>query len=250
MKGKLLFVHIVLLAACVFAENITDEVLSFKISLYMQGTNEDALSYLYEYRNALNSKNMGEEDRLFAENVLLVEESNFLSRSEENEKQIYLKMNEQSVKCDSFMQGKRTSALNSHFLVSFADLKSRLLKFVPSNQMYRESSAAKGLYLAAIKNDKKSAYALMGYAMWQFFAPLIAGGGNNAALRNMSQALKNSSDDRERYFILVYRSQILFSMNRKSACVNDLNEAHALFPAERFTVSIKEQNERNKTLFD
>jgi hypothetical protein len=48
--------------------------------------------------------------------------------------------------------------------------------------MIQESMKAKQLYTKALKIDKKSAYTLTSYALWQYFAPPISGGGYNAAL--------------------------------------------------------------------
>jgi hypothetical protein len=111
--------------------------------------------------------------------------------------------------------------------------------------------AARELYRAAIRKEKRSSYALLNYALWLYFAPPIAGGGHNAALKTMSQALQYAVTIEDKYFVLVYRSQIFLAMNRRDESLKDLNDAHALIPGEQFTVIARGKNGQiKKNVYD
>jgi hypothetical protein len=244
------FIILFFISGSVFSESMIEEILSKRYDFYILHTSQEALTRIHEYRNALEHTAIGEEDKLSIENILLIEEMNFSGDDEETGKRLYLALHEQKLKNDLFTKDKRPANLSLVFLVSWANIRVRTLAYLPPGQMYRESMAAQELYLSAIRKNRRSPYALMNYAMWLYFAPPIAGGGYENALKTMSQALKYSRDDKEKYFILVYRSQIFFAMNRKNECLTDLNNAHVLFPHETFTAIVKERNEKNKALFD
>jgi tetratricopeptide (TPR) repeat protein len=225
------------------------DTLALKLSLYTR--EGDALEKINEYRGFIRVNNAGgisEEDMLACENILLIEECNFSPSDSDVKKSLYLSLRAQNDKCGVYMNDNKRNSV--YFLTSFGDIKARLLAFLPSADMIRESMEAKRLYTEALRIDRRSAYALTSYALWQYFAPPISGGGYTAALGTFNKALKYSRTDGDTYFVYIYRSQLYLTMRRTNDSANDLEAAHRLISGEYFTALIREKNGNGKTIFD
>jgi hypothetical protein len=250
MKKIFLVAACILSANALFSENPAESFLSKRFDFYIYNTSQETLAQIHAFRESAGGLALAEEERLSLENLLLLEELNFSGDSDAEKKRLYPLLNEQSLKNGNFLNGKRIASLSVIFLVSCANIKVRILEYLPAGQAYGESMAARDLYLQALRKDRRSSYALANYALWLYFAPPIAGGGYDPALKTMSRALNYATDKKEKYFILVYRSQIFFAMKRKNDCAGDLAQARSLFPAGNFTEIAEELNEKNKSLFD
>lgn len=198
----------------------------------------------------LNKDNLSEELYLTLENNLTIEKINFMSKDENAPKEAYLLINNQALKNELFMNDKKMKKLSSDYLVSVADLKTRLLNFLTTAKMYSESMIIKDLYLTAIKNNKKSSSAYLGYGIWLYFAPPIVGGGHQESYKKIIEAEKNAVCAEDLYFVLLYKSQLLFVMSRKEEYAQTLTKARSLFPNEVFTKKIEAVNEQGSVFFD
>jgi tetratricopeptide (TPR) repeat protein len=223
------------------------DTLALQLSLYASAG--DALQKISEYRGSIRGKaGISEEDMLACENILLVEECNFSPSGSDTKRSLYLSLRTQNDKCELYMKEHKKNSV--YFLTSFGDIKARLVEFLSSADTIKESMKAKDLYTKALKIDKKSAYALTSYALWQYFAPPISGGGYNAALGTFNKALNYAKTDRDKYFAYIYRSQLYVAMKRNSDSAKDLEAAHRLIPGEIFTAIVREENEKGNTIFD
>lgn len=191
-----------------------------------------------------------EELYLTLENNLLIEKINFMPTNENTKKEIYLFLNNQILKNELFISNKNLKKLSCDYLVSVADLKTRQLDYLSAAKMYAESMQIKDLYLMAIKNDKKSPTAMMGYALWLYFAPPIVGGGYKESYKKFQEAEKKAILKEDLYFVLIYKSQLLLKMNHIEEARNCLKKANSLFVNETFTESIEEMNEKGILFFD
>jgi hypothetical protein len=140
MKSVFPLIIFLLATNGLFAENIAGETLSKRIDFYTSASFNEVAERISSYRNDIRNIGINEEDRLSVENILLLEEMNFTAEGdEEKKKNLYLACNEQALKCGSFIKDKRPQSLGTIFLVSYANIKVRLLGYLPSSQMYRES---------------------------------------------------------------------------------------------------------------
>lgn len=223
-----------------------------RISFYCNNNKNEVQEKIQENLNELliQKENISEELYLTLENNLIIEKINFTLETETSKKEIYLLVNNQSVKNDLFLKDKIIKQLSNDYLVSIADLKTRMLNFLTPSKMYSESMAIKDLYLTALKKNKKSSNALLGYGLWLYFAPPIVGGGHQESLKKIIEAEKNALYSEDLYFILLYKSQLLFVMNRMDDYVKTLENAHNLIPSEVFIKDIEEINEKGSVFFD
>ena len=242
MKNRILILILLNLLTFSYANECID-MQSFrkcKISFYCNDNITEVQKNIQENLNFLSSQkeNLSEELYLTLENNLVLEKINFTPETDE------------SVKNDLFIKDKNIKKLSNEYLVSIADLKTRMLNFLTSTKMYSESMAIKDLYLTALKNNKKFSNALLGYGLWLYFAPPIVGGGHQESLKKIIEAEKNAVFDEDLYFILLYKSQLLFVMNRMDEYKKTLEKAHNLIPSEVFIKDIKEINEKDTVFFD
>lgn len=254
MKNRILILILLNLLTFSYANECID-MQSFrkcKISFYCNDNITEVQKNIQENLNFLSSQkeNLSEELYLTLENNLIIEKINFTPETNESKKEIYLLINNQSVKNDLFIKDKNIKKLSNEYLVSIADLKTRMLNFLTSTKMYSESMAIKDLYLTALKNNKKFSNALLGYGLWLYFAPPIVGGGHQESLKKIIEAEKNAVFDEDLYFILLYKSQLLFVMNRMDEYKKTLEKAHNLIPSEVFIKDIEEINEKGTVFFD
>jgi hypothetical protein len=227
---------------------IIADTLALRLSVYTEGG--EALEKIHAYRSILSGKKnaASEEDILACENILLTEICNFSPPDSDTKRSLYRALRAQKDTCEVYMREHKKPGI--YFLTSFGDITVRLLEFIASGDMIQESMKAKQLYTQALKIDKKFPYALTGYALWQYFAPPIAGGGYNAALGTFNKVLQYAKTEGDKYFGYLYRSQLYFVMGRKTESAADLAAAHALVPGESFTATLREQNAQGKTLFN
>lgn len=254
MKNKIICLILLNLLASTYSNECID-MMGFKkckISFYCNNNITEVQKSIQDNLNSLSSQKdkISEELYLTLENNLVIEKINFTPDNNTSKKEIYLLINNQSVKNELFLKDKNIKKLTSDYLVSIADLKTRTLSFLTSSKMYSESMTIKDLYLTALKNNKKSSNALLGYGIWLYFAPPIVGGGYQESLKKIIEAEKNSVYDEDLYFILIYKSQVLFVMKRKDEYVKTIEKAHNLIPSEVFTKDIEAINEKGSVFFD
>jgi len=227
--------------------------LNFRLSLYGMAGNKimPAIDeYLEKHVESApsNGQTLTEDDKLTITNILLPEKQNVTdSEDTEQQEKNFIEAKEELDKCKSFLEAKGAKKVSVYFLVSYADLEIRQLSFLPSTQQVSEAMYTKYLYEQAQKKDRNSSYALRSYGLWLYFAPPIAGGGYDAALKTLTQALKKSKTPEEKYFALLYRSQVYFALRDKNSDYADLDAAHEAYQDENFTEFVKKLNEENKS---
>ena len=147
------------------------------------------------------------------------------------------------------MKDKKISAVSPWFLISWADIKGRLVAYLSGSSLYEESNKSKELYQYALKKDKKFAPASISFGLWLFFAPPIVGGGYENSLNEISKAVSNAKNNYEKYLALIFRSQVNFALENFELSQKDLKDASILIPDETFTLFIEELNKNGKIFF-
>ena len=244
-------VFTVLLCMCVMplcAQEAYNNFLQFKIDLYNAESKEAIQSHIEAYRKKIEASNLTEEEKLTLFTLLTVEQTDMADKA--NAKQNYLLLTEQNDRCKAFMEGKKGSEVNVWLLVGWADIKSRLTGFLSGQTMYDEAFRSQQLYAEALKQNKKFSQGHLSYGLWLFFAPPIAGGGSDAALKAFSKAVSYANTPEEKYLALLYRSQAYIALENPKKAAADLRAAHDLFPKETFTQLVSEGNKNGKLFFE
>ncbi|MEL3905753.1 MAG: hypothetical protein P1P65_01800 [Treponema sp.] len=244
-----------LLLLCVlplFSEDIYTDFLRFKCGLYNAGTDQERQTLLAEYKDRLDNSALSEQDALALNTLFVLEQAVFEKDASgiQNKKELYLRYTRQNEQCTAFMEKNGKASVSPFLLSGWADIKSRLTAFLSGQDMYTEANAARKLYLEALKKDKKFSQGYVSYGLWLFFAPPIAGGGAEAALKEFSKAVSYANTPEEKYLALIYRSQIYVALEDEKKAAADLHTAAALIPNERFTQIIMEYNKHGKIFFE
>lgn len=250
MKKVFCLIVSILLSNFLFCETFIDSIMAKKVSYYCQENNEKALNLIQlDLHSIEENETFTTEEKLISKNLLAIETVNFLDNSTKNKKEAYILLSSLCLENDEFIGNSSYKDLNKWLLVSYADIKVRILEFLSTKEVYIESMNAKKMYQEAIKKDKKFAYAYNSFGFWLFFAPSIAGGGINDSYKNFNKALKYSTSNNETFLYCLSNSQILFEMKNYEKCNEMLLKASNLIPEEKITDSIRKLNEKGKNLY-
>ncbi|MGP1455131.1 MAG: hypothetical protein ACTTJ7_05140 [Treponema sp.] len=235
-----------------FAQEIYDDFLHFKVELYNAESEQAMQTKLSDYKQKLDSARLTEEAAVTLRTLFTLEQALFEkdANGKKNAKDTYLLLTKQDKACKAFMANKKNSEVNAWFLAGWADVKSRLTAFLSGQDMYTEANIARKLYLDALKQDKTFSSGYLSYGLWLFFAPPIAGGGEDAALKEFSKAVSYAKTPEEKYLALLYRSQAYVALEDAAKANADLRAANALIPNERFTQTVIKGNKNGKLFFE
>lgn len=96
--------------------------------------------------------------------------------------------------------------------------------------------------------DTRNAAAHRNLGTWSLFAPRIAGGGLNKALKSLKRAVALSDNDLDRYFALIWLSQGYMKNGDEKNHVQALGEAGEIFGETVFLGYVRDQNENGKMI--
>lgn len=226
--------------------DIYDDFISFRVSLYNKENTEELTKALDEWEKNFASQNLTEEEKLTLKNLFVLEKISVLKN---DEKKIYSLLTAQDKECSKFMEGKSTAKVGKWFCLSYGNIKSRLILYASWLEIFNISKLVKQYYDAAIKKDKNFSEAHIANALSLFFAPSIAGGSYEAALKECNIAVSSAKNNEEKYLALLFRSQIHFELKHTKEYDEDLKLAHSLISNEIFTQQIAKQNKEDDKIF-
>ena len=237
------------LASFLYAD-IYDDFYSFKVELYNRKDKSELASSIEEWEKAHFRKNLSEEEVLTCQNLLALEKISLLQESA-NKKRIYKILKERDALSSKFLEKHKAHSCGKWFLLSYGDIKSRLTAYASFLNVYSESKMAMQCYQDAIKKDKNFSPAYIAQGLWQFFAPAIAGGSYENALKSFNASVSSAKNNDEKYLALVFRSQAHFKMKHTKEWQEDLQIASSLIADEKFTKYVRSINsEKNKVFFE
>ena len=243
--GLLFFIFFVYFPTYLKAD-IYDDFTNFRVSLYNKESVEEIMKALSEWENNFATKNLSDEEKLTLKNLFVLEKTSILKNKK---KQVYSLLIAQDRECAKFMEEKTIAKVGKWFCLSYGDIKSRLTAYVSWLEVYNTSKLAKQYYEDAIKKDKNFAQGHISKALWLFFAPSIAGGGYEVALKEFNFAVSSSKNNYEKYLALTFRSQVHFKLKHAKEYEKDLTLASTLVQNENFTKHIAKQNKENGKVF-
>ena len=226
--------------------DIYDDFISFRVSLYNKENTEELSKALDEWEKDFANQNLTEEEKLTLKNLFVLEKISVLKN---DEKKIYSLLTAQDKECSKFMEGKSTAKVGKWFCLSYGNIKSRLILYASWLEIFNISKLVKQYYDAAIKKDKNFSEAHIANALSLFFAPSIAGGSYEAALKECNIAVSSAKNNEEKYLALLFRSQIHFELKHTKEYDEDLKLAHSLISNEIFTQQIAKQNKEDDKIF-
>ncbi|MGP1415102.1 MAG: hypothetical protein ACTTJ6_04085 [Treponema sp.] len=226
--------------------DVYDDFTNFRVSLCNKENIEESTKALSEWENNFTTQNLTEEEKLTLKNLFVLEKISILKN---DKKKIYSLLTAQDKECAKFMEGKSTAKVGKWFCLSYGNIKSRLILYASWLEVINTSKLVKQYYDVAIKKDKNFSEAHIANALRLFFAPHIAGGSYEAALKECNIAVSSAKNNEEKYLALLFRSQIHFKLKHTKEYDEDLKLAHSLISNEIFTKHIAKQNKENGKAF-
>lgn len=230
-----------------FNQNTINDLYNFRQTLYLANADFDYTTYIENFYSEQKEKNLSEQEKYTVYSEILIQKLNFI-QDKKTKKETILEMFEHQSQIENFLTKQKD--LSEYLLTNYADLESRLISNMSGGEMYKMSMESKKLYLQAISINKKFAPAYCGYGNWLYFAPSVAGGGYNAALKQFSKAIKNSTKDFDLFINYIYQSQVYLKLGNKNLCEKSMQKAEEIFPGNNLTKLIRIKNEKGKCFFD
>lgn len=230
-----------------FNQNTINDLYNLKTTLYLANTDFDYKTYIENFYSSQKQKNLSEQEKYTVHSEILIQKLNFI-QDKQVKKETILEMFELQSQIENFLTEQKD--LSEYLLTTYADLESRLISNMSGGEMYKMSMESKRMYLKAISINKKFAPAYCGYGNWLYFAPSVAGGGYNAALKQFTKAIKNSTKDFDLFINYIYQSQVYLKLGNKNLCEKSMEKAEKIFPENNLTKLIRIKNEKGKCFFD
>ncbi len=230
-----------------FDRQTVQDLYSFRKSVFLAEPGFDFSGCIDSFQVSQNEKHLGVQERFVVDSEILLQRMNLLEDSEKRRHTV-LDMLSLQKKIAEFI--KNTQDVSEYLYVSCADLQSRLISNLSGGEMYRLSMDSRRMYEKAISLNGNFAPAYSGYGSWLYFAPSVAGGGLNSALKQFSRAVKFSDEKMDLYMNLIYRSQVHLRLGNKKAYEKDLAAAEKVFENEYLIQEIRRKNEKGKYFFD
>lgn len=130
----------------------------------------------------------------------------------------------------------------------WADVLNMRIPLVPMKKLIQDSRSAYEYFNTAIRLDKRNAAAHRNLGTWSLFAPRIAGGGLNKALKSLKRAVALSDNDLDRYFALIWLSQVHMKNGDEKNHAKALDEAGEIFGETVFLGYVRDQNTNGKMI--
>ena len=130
----------------------------------------------------------------------------------------------------------------------WADVLNMRIPLVPMKKLIQDSRSAYEYFNTAIRLDKRNAAAHRNLGTWSLFAPRIAGGGLNKALKSLKRAVALSDNDLDRYFALIWLSQVHMKKGDEKNHAQALDEAGEIFGETVFLGYVRDQNKNGKMI--
>ena len=130
----------------------------------------------------------------------------------------------------------------------WADVLNMRIPLVPMKKLIQDSRSAYEYFNTAIRLDKRNAAAHRNLGTWSLFAPPIAGGGLNQALKSLKRAAALSDNDLDRYFALIWLSQVHMKNGDEKNHAQTLEEAEEIFGETVFLGYVRDQNKNGKMI--
>jgi tetratricopeptide (TPR) repeat protein len=133
-------------------------------------------------------------------------------------------------------------------LRALGDCKTRYMRYQGGMAAIELSNDAKKLYERAIGLDPNEYQAYLGLGTWYLFAPSIAGGDPQTALRALDMALR-SPRAYDRYLAFAWQAFCQAKLLQKDKAIAALRQGIGLSPGNSWLLGIQDKLQKGKDLF-
>ncbi len=244
-----------------FATDLSDsettvihKVLNARLQTRLYSNNDDAISFMKSYRQSIENdaayKACGEEAQFVVQNMLIIEQYNYMYQKDMKSEELKPLILEQYEKIDSFQNNNAGKSFSPWFYFSSGDVINSSMQFIPQSTAIKLGLKEKDEYDNAVKANPKISFGYINKGLWYYFAPGIGGGSKTVGKNDFLKAVENAVCDYEKFYARIYYSQALYDEGKKSECSALLSECEKILPKNVYTPFIKKLNDNGYSLFD
>ncbi len=261
IKTKTFFIFFTLISALSFADDFSDyemdiinQIQEFRFSTRSLKSADEAIKAVADYRKTLLTddvrKKLGDEAELTADNLLVLEQYNYMYEKEMKSPDLEPFIKPQYEKIAAWDAEHPFDKANPYYILSSGDLTNSTMQFLPQGKAISLGIQEKKNYDMVVAKYPKLAFGLINAALWYYFAPPIGGGSMTKAREYFSRASECAANNYEKFYSYVYYSQFLFENNDADGCEKYLKMAEELSPSNRWTPLIRRMNKISYSVLD
>lgn len=250
-----------LFAAGAFCEKWTDyEEFLFKQTLQVRlesrkiDGNKAALEWIEkksaEFFSSIKEGSVSQEALLAFENNFALERYHFLweidGKSKETNDCIWSQFNKTAAWNAAHPKGER----NPLYDLTAYEVANGAMPLMKYSQKISIGLEEKKFYDAMIKQGFQSGCLYINAGLWYAFAPAFGGGSDSKAAEYFKKAAEIGPTDFEKFFGLVYLSQIDWKKGNAAAWKKDLQDADVVLPANVYTDFVRRVNKAGADIFE
>ena len=261
IRTKTFFIFFTLISALSFADDFSDyemdiinQIQEFRFSTRSLKSADEAIKAVADYRKSLLTddvrKKLGDEAELTADNLLVLEQYNYMYEKEMKSPDLEPFIKPQYEKIAAWDANHPFDKANPYYILSSGDLTNSTMQFLPQGKAISLGVQEKKNYDMVVAKYPKLAFGLINAALWYYFAPPIGGGSMTKAREYFSRASECAANNYEKFYSYVYYSQFLFENNDADGCEKYLKMAEELSPSNRWTPLIRRMNKISYSVLD
>lgn len=234
-------------------QQLISQVCEFRLNLEQPSDPLVCVDKIDSYYKQLKTQDIyisvSDEIKLVIDNIMVWEKYNYLYKQDINDKQIKELILAQFKKNSTWFEEHPNETPNKWLYLTAADTISCSLQFLPLSQAMSDGLTVRKYYEAALLQDPEMSPTLMNLALWHFYAPAIAGGGNDKALKLFLKATESAHNDYEKFFSHIQLSQMYFELKDYDNCTKHLDIADKTFPVNQSVNFMRKINDNNLSYF-
>lgn len=233
------------------SEELINEFFNLRMKLCLESTPEAALSKINAFIDEYSSEfdECSDEEKLALKNLYALEKFNYMNLLEPKSSSVKKMIQERQKENENWIQSHKGKVFDKWFITTSADVTSVFMSFDPLQYALKYGLVVKLYYEEALTSDPEFSYALMNLGQWYYFAPMFAGGRKSKGKKLFIKAKECAKTDAEKYYSLIFLSQIAFDEKDKAKCQAYLSEAEVYCPGGSFIQWLRSINEKGYSYF-
>lgn len=228
-----------------YENSLVNQLLQIKLESRMKKSDKEALDWLSSEREKFFSsitEKISDEASLTLENLFALEEYHFMWEIDDeapSTKNFILKHYEKVI---NWNDAHPIDTRSEWYNLSAYDIINTTMPLLKYSQKISLGLEEKKVYDAMIAANCQKGFLYISAGLWYSFAPAIGGGSDAKAKEYFAKAAKIGPSNYEKFFGLVYLSQVEFSQNDKASCERHLQEANMILPDNAYVPFVRSLN--------
>ena len=221
-----------------------------RLSTRLCSTPDEAIKKMEEYKNSLNldKVSLSEEAYLIIENMIILEEYNYMYAKNMKSPELKPFILAQYQKIADFKSAHEGQTFTPWFCLSAGDVINSSMQFIPQGTAISLGLKEKEEYDSIVKSSSDLSFGYINAGLWYYFAPAIGGGSRKIADQYFKNAVKIASNNYEKFYSRIYLSQLYFEDGNFVTCQALLSECDEILPGNLYTPFIRFLNDSKYSL--